>query len=186
MPCVWLDFNPSIHLIADCSHAGFEGRPLARRSLKMSGVPGPSSSFEALRWARRTLLQLEKHGDALGEPLTERLFERLNRVSLTTAFSGMGGAEESLRHLMESLAESGWPRVNIEVLEAIEIDRHARAVLGGHAEEVRPRHVFDDIRVMVPRDILESVLTLLVQSGSGNGEDGKEQPTVPDDWTKVV
>ena len=123
--------------------------------------PGPSTADEVMLWAQRYIHRLQTHGTRVyGEDLASSLHKKLGQLVLTTAFSGIGGAEESLRHLMLALEDAGYARAKLVVREAVDIDSAARAVLVQHAEEVRPEHIFEDVVHLAPESLLESVMAL--------------------------
>ena len=122
-----------------------------------------TTADSVLRWASRAVSQLQNRGLAIhGEDLAKQLQMKLRGLVLTTAFSGIGGAEESLRHLILALRKAGYDddEMQVSVAEAIDTDSSARSVLAQHADEVRPKHIFENVLSLVPQPLLSSIMAL--------------------------
>ena len=107
---------------------------------------GPKDASEAVHWASADVNALKINGDKHFGPLGLNVTDALNStlqsgVALTTDYSGLGGAEEALRHIVVAAGHG-----KVVVQRAGDLLPEARCVLRHHSEPCAPKCVLGDIR----------------------------------------
>ena len=125
----------------------------------MSLPAGPSNGREAVHWASTDLDALSVRGIAkVGVDLKHRLVAALKRgVIMRTDYSGVGGAEESLRQMLLAMHDQDpdfWPK-NIKVQRSGDVLPGARKILATHHQPCRPRCIHGDLLDRLPPPLLK-------------------------------
>ena len=119
----------------------------------------PSSGAEALAWADHVSRAVKKKGqDVFGSNMCETLVARLYSLTLTTDFSGMGGAEEALRHLLIAFQLN---EADVRVIRACDHNPHVQQLLRAHLGCTAPMEVQSDILDRMPAEFLDRLEALV-------------------------
>ena len=118
-------------------------------------VTTPEAAFLWADWVVQRLQTAPLVSD-VSVDFWDRFLEKFSALRVTTGFSGMGGAEESIRHLRKAVRaqrqHQGEPRmdIDIQVLHSSDICASARAVLLSREGCCRSHCLFSDILDRMP------------------------------------
>ena len=125
------------------------GEQLGNKRRRASWVPdGPSSLEELLDWPAQLWQQILDRDAAENTDLASRIKSAVMQgITLTTTYSGQGGAETACsmicEHVAAKLKAAGLEPVGLCVYSATELESSCQQVLQAHSCESRPRHVFN-------------------------------------------
>ena len=128
--------------------------------IENSPESGPRDCEELYLWPERFLRRLRL---VLPTDLVDRALTSIQDVRVTTHFSGVGTPEIALRMIELSLQKCGvWPRgKRVAFHSACDNDRHCQQVLRSHDIHSRPLHLFPNVLLAVPQDVVNALQTKL-------------------------
>eukprot|EP00971_Amphidinium_carterae_P057566 1138308-Amphidinium_carterae.1 len=113
-------------------------------------MASPQSGAECFSWASRCLKQLSERGlNEYGLNLCARFIENFKNTSVSSCFSGIGGAEEACRQIMLAAKEHSQDEITVHFSQAVEIDPACQDIISARTS-CSAECLFADVKGMAP------------------------------------
>ena len=120
-------------------------------------LPGPRSLDEVLAWPSDFVERVQVFDSACGSDYSQALqHNACGGLIVTTAYSGMGGAETAAAQIVDTLASKSATPHAVVFHSSCDMDILAQRALQAHTQSSRSQHLFTNVLDRLPVDALHA------------------------------